>query len=597
MKQIVVLVVVVAFFLGTAFPSIGAEKERSVGAIASLLDSAQRMQTKDFNGALALVEEAIRLARKESHLASLGLAYKKRGMIQYFNGSFDEALKSYLQAIEHYNSINDAKGVADVENEIGHLYKKRDNLESSMEHFAGAMRQFGLLKDSIGYASAMNNVGMVLEMQGHLDSALSLYKTSLLIKERQQDSLGVPYNLDNIAQIYGKKGEFALAINYMQEALMLRTNYGDLNGAAITLNNIGEVYIEQKKYSESVPFLQRSLDLSVQIGFRDLMQHTLALAAEVYRELGDYQAAFEHLQRARVIRDELYEESKSRQIEEMRTKYETEKKEKELLITAQEKEVVESSLARRNWQLALLGVVLLLAAISVFFLFRQQQFKQRRIKDAAILQQRESELKANIEGEENERKRLALELHDGLGQVLSSLKLNVSVLKSGDNEKEVSNSLEIIDDAVSELRNISHNLMPGTLIKLGLVSALKEFIDRINRANEVEIHFQTFGIEGRTDNNIEIALFRMAQELVNNALKYAAASSITMQLIADEGELALSVEDNGKGFDMQATRMGIGLSNVELRVRMLQGQVDIDSREGHGTSVHIAIPNAKFASV
>jgi two-component system NarL family sensor kinase len=163
---------------------------------------------------------------------------------------------------------------------------------------------------------------------------------------------------------------------------------------------------------------------------------------------------------------------------------------------------------------------------------------------------------------------------------------------SSEQEKLVfEKAVKLLDESCLEVRNVSHNIMPNALMKSGLGNAIKDFIDKI-RNTHLQIELNTSGINGNIDGNMEIMIYRIVQECVNNTLKHAGATKLDISLINDDDGLHLTVEDNGKGFD-QATLLpdkGIGMKNIRTRTRYLKGTVDIDSRPGQGTLIAIYIP-------
>jgi signal transduction histidine kinase len=205
-------------------------------------------------------------------------------------------------------------------------------------------------------------------------------------------------------------------------------------------------------------------------------------------------------------------------------------------------------------------------------------------------------LNSLLEGQEYERKRLAREIHDGIGPILSTLKMNLANIE-GDVEnlipelrEKFKKSYEMIDEASNDLRSISHNLMPKVLSDFGLVEALETFCEKINVTINLEIDFINTGLSERLDVVTELGLYRITQELVNNTLKHAKANKITIQLIKRENTIQLMYEDNGIGFDSIMASDGMGLFNIENRTKALAGRVTVDSQKNNGMTAIIEIP-------
>lgn len=202
-----------------------------------------------------------------------------------------------------------------------------------------------------------------------------------------------------------------------------------------------------------------------------------------------------------------------------------------------------------------------------------------------------------LKGQEEERGRLAKDLHDGVGGLLSGVKLSLSTMKgnvflSEKNAMAVERVLEQLDQSITELRRVSHNMMPESLIKFGLGETIENYCAQINQNGPLRIRFQSYGLEQRLDESSEIIIYRILQELLNNILKHAGAREVLVQLIREAKRFDLTVEDDGKGFILDAAMAGngAGLSNIRSRAAYLGGKLDIHTAPGQGTSIHIEIP-------
>ena len=249
-------------------------------------------------------------------------------------------------------------------------------------------------------------------------------------------------------------------------------------------------------------------------------------------------------------------------------------------------------------------VVLLLVA---FLIYRNLRHRQQLARQQDELQQqhileleKDKQLVAvdsMLKGQQEERSRLAKDLHDGLGGMLSGIKYSLSNMKdnliiTADNMTVFERSLDMIDGSIRELRRVAHNLMPEMLIKFGLEETLREYCHTIDATKMLAVKYQSLGMDTRLDSSVEIIVYRLVQELLNNTLKHAAATEVLVQLIKDDSRLSIVVEDNGKGFNTACLEMskGAGWTNIRSRVDYLKGQLDISSGAGKGTMVNIEIP-------
>jgi len=268
---------------------------------------------------------------------------------------------------------------------------------------------------------------------------------------------------------------------------------------------------------------------------------------------------------------------------ELETKYETGKKDQQI-----------ADMARNQRMMLMTGIVGLLAVASILMalFFRYRLTNSRKTLAEQRVSQLEQEKKliatqAVLDGETSERSRLARDLHDGLGSMLSVIKLNLNDIKEGvtleaEDVGHFNNALSMLDDSIKELRRVAHNMMPDSLMRYGLKVSLTDFCHSVSNA---QFHF--FGTDKRLDSKLEIMVYRTVHELVNNAIKHAEAEMINVQIIQENERLSVIVHDNGIGFNTSAIKGGMGLSNIEKRVKVFNGEMNIYSQPGKGTEINI----------
>lgn len=259
-------------------------------------------------------------------------------------------------------------------------------------------------------------------------------------------------------------------------------------------------------------------------------------------------------------------------------------------------------------QLVFLGSSGLLVLI-IFSILFVVYYKQKQAEQKIAIQELQAEmqrrlLESSLEVQEVERRRIAKDLHDEVGAMLSMTKMSYNqLLKKLNTSVELTEqgqkTKEFLEESISQVRRISRELVPSTLEDFGLISALDEFIQKIHIASGVLFIFNHEGIEDseRFDKKIELTIYRIAQELVNNALKHAEASEITLKLSARTNKFVFIFTDNGKGFDLEAIKKdpkaGLGLRNIESRLSVVNGTSTIKSEPGKGTNTKIEIPLLK----
>lgn len=364
---------------------------------------------------------------------------------------------------------------------------------------------------------------------------------------------------------------------------------------------LGYLFLKEKNYPAAEAKLLQALADAKAINNIKAEGSANEFLSRLYYEKNDYKNAYVHFKSFHDINDSITGIEKKKFTKELEIKYETDKKEQELQL---QKAVIKEE---RLWKYILIGsllAVLLLAFIGRKSYRNKQKLlvKEKELQQQQILQlENEKQLAATqavLKGQEEERSRLAKDLHDGLGGILSSAKYSFNSMKqnfilSEDNAQAFERSMNMLDESISELRRVAHNMMPETLMKLSLNEALQDYCQQLTQSGILPVTYQSFGMDGQqVENTVKVTVYRIIQELTNNIIKHAAASKAMVQVIAKDKMLGITVEDDGKGFDttLLETAAGIGYKNTKSRVSFLKGTLDIRSKKGEGTSVYIEIP-------
>lgn len=428
-------------------------------------------------------------------------------------------------------------------------------------------------------ATIYNESGIVYEEMGNFDEAINRYQKSLKIQEKRKDLVGQGYSLEFIGGAYLLQKEFSKSENYLQKALLIREKTKDQFAVALNLNVLGNLYFEQKDLKKAEIHFIKSNDISQKINYRDLLKSNFQQLAKLYKSTGKYDLAYENLENYRAINDEIFNIEKLKQIEELSTKYETAEKDK--LILEQKSKI----LKRNVLVCSLLGFLLM-----GFIYYRNYRNKQKILLEKEIYLQNELATKALFQGEQNERIRIARDLHDSIGQMLSLIKMNLSAQEQNSESQKMQN---LVDQTIDEVRAISHNLIPEEL-NFGIISALENLADKINTSSDTKMEIiipeEIRSVKFRKQN--ELSIYRIVQEVVNNMVKHADATAINLSINKLENSLILSIKDNGKGIDDQDIKesKGIGWKNINARVNMMDGKIKINSEKLAGTQIEITLP-------
>lgn len=430
------------------------------------------------------------------------------------------------------------------------------------------------------------------------DSAIKYYKEVLnVIKGLGADKESVRlYHeanaLVNLGEIYGRNCDWEKSVSYSNKAIAIaRGKYPDVVECAYY--NLGQAFRYFKKYREAEDIFLQALKMSNALQHKALLTAGYGYLADVYRDTRQYEKALDYTDSMIALKDTLVTAEKIKNIRQEDAKYHIAEKDgqiarNELLIARQKDKI-----ARKNLWIGLISAsVLLLMALSGA-LYRNSKLKQAGIIRSLKQENKISILKGVVQGEENERIRLARELHDGIGGMLSATKMRFMALRH-DNEDLVRSpryleAMGLLDIMGDEIRKTSHNLMPEVLLKQNLTEALRTYCNNIQAGTGLQINFQSFGDFSNLSNDFKLNIYRIVQELLKNIQQHANATYAVVQLMILEAYLTVSVEDNGKGFNTDETKDGIGLHNLKTRVLSLDGHYTLKSEQGKGTTVYIEL--------
>lgn len=548
---------------------------------------------------IPLFEEGLQMARNKGdqkavadYLINLGTAY-------YSLGSMDKSLQNYLAAYDIYKRSGQTESLSKVLNNIAIIYRNQEKYDRAEAIYKESLILKQQLLDTLGIAAAYQNLAALYSIVKRHDEAISNAKKALTIYEKLDRSNDVAGCHSLLGQVFYNFGNFIAAKFELQKAI---AGYGteiNVDYSPSTYQLLGTIAETEKDYPIAEKYLNEGLKMARQFGQRQRIFELLKVRAKVEHALGKHAAAYVSLQEAFLLRDSVVEKNRLVLMEEMQTKFDVAQKDNDLKINQLD---LNQRTLERNWLIA--GAVLLgLLSLVIFFGLRSRIRANKKIAaQESVLQkqqivQLEQEgkliaLNAMIEGQEKERSRIAADLHDGLGGLLTSVKSHFNSLPTPAAELDLfGKTNRLIDDACVEVRRISHNMMPRALSLSGLSGALEDLAQDLEKQG-VRCDLEMIGLDNTPlDATQSVTIYRIIQELSNNVVKHAQADHLLLQLIRRNDTLTIIAEDNGKGFDVQQalTKKGLGLSSIASRVQFLQGTIDWDSVLGEGTVVSIVI--------
>jgi two-component system, NarL family, sensor kinase len=445
-----------------------------------------------------------------------------------------------------------------------------------------------------------NNVAVSYGALGIVDSAKYFIEKGLLAAMKNNDNQSIANAHFILGTIYSNAAQYNLAIEEYLKARPFREKVGNPFFIVSDLYSISELYYKSGNYKRGIEAGKEAMTLAEKYNLTLKFEGTYLNLARNYEGISDYRNASKYYRLYAMAKDTVYKNASTDAIAEMQTRYETEKKEKQLAVQKAELFEQRAEIQQKNVVMGGLVVTLLFVVIIFVLLRGRWRRKQEILQKQKELYIREAQIQASIQSQENERKRFAQDLHDGMGQLISALRLalhGVSKQSTAEDRVEVvSKGEKILNEMHHEIRSIAFNLMPQTLVQHGLVPALREMSERVNGSGKIMIRVSSFDVPPRLGELAEISLYRVIQEWVNNVMKYANASVIQLQLIGHESEITVTIEDDGAGFDISVLQNGAGngWKNIKSRLNLVKGSIEIDSRPGmSGTTVIIRLPVAQ----
>ena len=541
-----------------------------------------------FEQSLAMYEKAVDKGdgNQEDLIYTRMRIFVSMATIHFPSGRYDLVLENYYKALEIAEKENFPEDAAFISMSIADIYKYMSNMGQAETYYLKGEKLYRQLGDSLGIARINYKISGIYNLLEDYPKALQhgeeAYRIlSVMPYVRAVDFYGA---VQSLSSAWYKIPDYAKALEYalMTVEYARQTNRQDV--LAQSLLSLAQSYLKQEKYKEAEETAFRAFAIdSSKLQINTVLYQIIA---ECNIELKNSAKALKYFHKTMDTKNTFANENFQSSISEMEVRYETEKKEMQIAALNNEKMMLKR-------QSIAIGGVLLSGLAFLFFLWRWT-VQKRRFAESQIRQlEQEKQIVATqavFDGEVQERTRLARDLHDGMGGKLTVMKIHLEKLKriamfDHVKEEQYNVVMDTLNDSVQELRRVSHNLMPDTLIRAGLKPAVDEFC----RSMSSQIVFNYYGDETRLDLKLEALIYRSIHELVNNALKYAAASQIMVQIAREPDCISFTVQDNGCGFDATAVTKGMGLQNIRTRVVSFGGDIQIDSNVGVGTEINVEL--------
>ncbi len=520
-----------------------------------------------------------RVAREHQQFNSLAKIYVNLSLSYYYLGKYDENLKYGLKAVRLYDSLCNRNELGTMYGELGYQMKYRD-LNKSTELMRHGIRILEKVANLGSLSKIYNNYGVLKEIANQLDSANYFYSKSLSIKMNLRDSVGIPYSLNNISMVYILKHQYDSALYFLNKSTKIRQTQNDDVGLCENYSYYGQIYLALGELDKAIEYFLSGLKLARKHHFTSLTKDLYKDLSNVYERKKDYERALKYHQLYKLYADSLVNLETNKAIADLQVKFETSEKEKAL---------IEKTTQLRQQNVIKISIII----SSIIFLLSILIFYWNKI----LLIRRNEKIKvqnALIEGEQAERNRLALELHDSVANDLNGVILLLNGSKEQNNlvnDAGLNRSLEKLNETHQKVRKLSHTLMPRSLTERGLKFAINDLASDFGSGN-LHIDLQLLGIDERLKSFVEFNVFCIIQEALNNIIKHSNASNVLIECNRVEDLLFVNIEDNGVGFDVKhiSEKRGIGMDNITNRVKLINGTLAINSMVGKGTIIEIQIP-------
>lgn len=520
------------------------------------------------------------------------------GNANVVNGNPEKALSFYLKAANYFESKEDELSrLSSTYNGIASAYENNISDSLSLVYFEKSYETSKIAGDKRRMGIALINRSNIYHRNGELDKTISLLEEAIEILQDPKSAIYLKPAKINLAAAYVNNNDFEKADAIYEKLIVEIDSINDILNYTKTLGNYGLLFQQKNEHEKALTYIQNAYDKFLSNGFLKERYNIMPDLIEAYYKTGNLKKSIDLFYEYNTMKDSIFSVEKDKNLAEALQKYEAEKKDKALL---DQQLVIEKENRQKNLILYI-GLTVAIFLIILVITFKKQIYYQKTIatqkesiqkQEITELQQKNKLMVLNsmIEGQEAERLRIAKDLHDSLGGLLSSVKSHFTLIR---NESSQLNSLGLaektnvlIDEACLEVRRISHNMMPHTLSLSGLKGAIEDLAENL-KSLKYEVSLDIHNLPENIDNTKQITIYRLIQEILSNIRKHAEATSILIQLFGHQDRLHLIIEDNGRGFDYEKeiANKGLGLKSINSRVEFLDGEIEWDSKPNTGTTI------------
>lgn len=559
-------------------------------------------ETPDKKAALDYYMKSLHLYSDQKDTTSMISLYNGLGIFFEQTSNYDSAAIYFHKTI----ALSEIKGVREnlgvIFGNLGNVYYKLGdfiNARKYLELSIGIDKEYGDLKNNM--ANTFTRLGNLANQENNLHAAMDYFRQADSIYQETNEAKGHHDIHLCYADIYRQLEKINLSLENYDEAMRYYRENRLSEGMIAVWQGKASVYAGRENYDMALLLYDSCLSMATESGDMSRLREVLGNIAEIYFKAGNFEASLKYYKRYQQVKDSIFDLEKSETINDLRLKYEKEKDQLRILNLEKDNLAKDLRITKRTNQRNIYSFTALgIAAIAAFLLIflRNRAKKNKIIAEQKITQLEEEKkllaVRSLVEGQEEERKRIAKELHDGLGVLLSTTKMQFSAIRETNPESKalIEKASKLLEQASGDVRKISHNMMPGLLTRLGLFEALEDLFENLADTRGIQTSLEIKGAAERLPENKEIMIYRIVQEMANNTLKHAEAANISMQVEVHPKSIALTYSDDGKGFPVgeKLAQKSLGLQSIRSRVKFLDGNISIESSLGKGVLYDIVIP-------
>jgi two-component system, NarL family, sensor kinase len=544
--------------------------------------------------AMEYYDLALKKALNNDLSSTLGSLYNNIGILYCLTENYKDAL-DYLFRASKIMENSDANR-SGIYNNIGRVYLEIGDLDKSYSYFRIAETENLRFSNTMNAPYIANHLGMYFSRKRDFDSAFYYFRMAI--------DLGVCQNQNfALSEIYFEKGNAYLLNNNYQEATKCYLKSDSISKilrspakSSFALLGMANVYLAQDNPWRALAFARQGLKIGEELESEKLKFDFLLLLSRIHEKMHQSTQALEYHKQAIYQKDKLFSQTETYKIYNIEIEHFAYQMEQKQLAMEKEQLMVIKQKNRMTFIAAMsFSFIIILSSLFYFILNKIKQAQKEKLHQTNIMLSYEKN-RAAMSAEIQERKRLGMELHDGVGPLISITKLNVTtVLEDPNLSAELKTDFLLktahnLDEILKEMKNISHNLAPIILIEKGFEYAVKDLIAKIRNLKKHSISVNINDLNDSLESYCEHAMFRTLQEVINNIILHAQANEINIEIFRNDFEVIMMIEDNGKGFVKEETKKGLGLKSAQTRMERLGGKFYIDSKPGRGTIITIIAP-------